>query len=97
MSFESSYIQTINEISELIVWSDGGIGNLQVIEGMSMLDFINYRVIFKSKYEGEAENKKKFIENAFEFARKSVEVICKTVAGAYGTKTNSNKLGSKNR
>lgn len=87
MSFESSYIQTINEISELIVWSGGEIGNLDVIESMSMLDFLNYRSIFKSKFEGEAENKKKFIESAFEFARKSVEVICKTVAGAYGTKT----------
>lgn len=62
-----------------------------------MLDFINYRSIFKSRYEGEADNKKKFIENTFEFARKSVEVICKTIAGAYGTKTNNSKLGSKNR
>lgn len=87
MSFDSSYIQTINEISELIVWSSAGIGNLEIVENMSMLDFINYRSIFKAKFEGEAENKKKFIENTFEFARKSVEVICKTIAGAYGTKT----------
>jgi hypothetical protein len=97
MSFESSYIQTINEISELIVWSDGGLGDLRVIENMSMLDFINYRSIFKTKYEAEIENKKKFIEGTFEFARKSVEVICKTIAGAYGTKTSNNKSGSKNR
>lgn len=87
MSFESSYIQMINEISELIVWSNGGLGSLEVLENISMLDFINYRSIFKSKFEGEAENKKKFIENTFEFARKSVESICKTIAGAYGTKT----------
>lgn len=95
MSFESSYIQTINEISELIVWSDGGVGTINTIEDMSMVDFLTYRSIFKSKYEGEADNKKKFVENTFEFARKAVEVICKTIAGAYGTKTNNSKLGGK--
>jgi len=97
MSFESSYIQTINEISELIVWSSGGLGSLEVIENMSMLDFTNYRSIFKSKYEGEAENKRKFIEGTFEFARKSVDAICKTIAGANGGKGSAGKIGSKNR
>lgn len=62
-----------------------------------MLDFMTYRSIFKSKYEGEADNKKKFIEGTFEFAKKGIEVICKTIAGAYGTKTNTSKLGTKNR
>jgi hypothetical protein len=97
MSFEGSYIQTINEISELLVWSEGCVGDVKTIEELSLIDFINYRQIFKSKYEGDADNKKKFIENTFEFARKAVEVICKTVAGAYGTKSNSSKLGGKNR
>lgn len=97
MSFESSYIQTINEISELLVWSDGVVGDIKILEDISIIDFINYRQIFKAKYEGDADNKKKFVENTFEFARKAVEVICKTVAGAYGTKSNSSKLGSKNR
>ncbi len=70
---------------------------VDIIESMSMGDFLNYRNIFKSKYDGDAENKKKFIENTFDFARKAVEVICKTVAGAYGTKSDNSKLGSKNR
>lgn len=97
MTFESSYIQTVNEISELIVWSEGQVGNVLIIEELSLLDFINYRKIFKSKYEAEAENKKKFVENTFEFAKKGIEVICKTIAGAYGTKTGGSKLGSKKR
>lgn len=62
-----------------------------------MVDFITYRSIFKSKYDAEVENKKKFVEGTFEFAKKAVEAICKTVSGAYGTKTNTSKLGSKNR
>ena len=37
------------------------------------------------------ENRKKFIENTFEFARKGIEVLCKTIAGAFGTK--AGKIG----
>ena len=44
------------------------------------------------KFDAEAKNKQEFIKNTFEFARKSVEVICKTIAGAFGTKTNTNNL-----
>jgi hypothetical protein len=94
MSFEGSYLQVMNQVSELLVWSDGIIGDSSVIEEMSMLDFLSYRNIFKAKYEGDSENKQKFIENTFEFAKKAVEVICKTIAGAYGTKTGNNKLSS---
>jgi hypothetical protein len=97
MTFESSYLQTINEIAELIVWSDGNLGDVNSIESMCMVDFFNYRKIFKGKYEGDAENKKKFIENSFDFAKKAVEVICKTIASSNGSKAKGGKLSGKKR
>jgi hypothetical protein len=85
----------LNEVFELLVWSNGVVGDIEIIENMSLSDFINYRNMFKPKYEAEAENKKKFIENTFEFARKGIEVICKTIAGAFGTKAGKIGAGKK--
>ena len=56
MSFGgSSYLQMLNEVMELLVWSDGTVGNVEIIENMSLSDFINYRNMFKPKYEAEGE------------------------------------------
>ena len=91
MTFDLGYRNTINQIIELLVWSDTTLKKDE-IEEMDQIEFDIYRAFFKKKYEDDNEQKKKFIENTFEFARKSVEVICKTIAGAYGTNTNTSDL-----
>lgn len=94
MHFNTSYSNILSEISELYIWSNGI--NIKDIEDLELMEFEAYRNIFKAKYEKENDAKKEFIKNTFEFARRCVEVICKTIAGAFGTKSgNSPKNPSK--
>lgn len=86
MLFNSSYDYTLHNISELLVWCNGII-NIDTIDNLDLYEFEVYREIFKNKFEAEQEGKKEFIKNTFEFAKKGVETICKTIAGSYGTKT----------
>jgi hypothetical protein len=53
---------------------------------MSFDEFTYLRHIFKEKFEQEQKGKQEFIKNTFEFAKKAVEVICKTIAYAFGGK-----------
>lgn len=91
MTFEIGYRNTINQIIELLIWADGLL-NIDQIEEFDQLEFNVFREFFKKKYTDDGEQKKKFIDSTFEFANKGIEVICKTIAGAYGTKTGSNNL-----
>jgi hypothetical protein len=91
MTFDLGYRNSINQVIELLVWSSGVLDK-QEIEELDSIEFDIYRTFFKKKYEDDNEQKKKFIENTFEFANKAVEVICKTIAGAYGTNSNTNDL-----
>ena len=83
---DSCYKATINECIELVVWAAPSI-NIGEVDDLDLHEFEIYRKVFKDKFENEAKNKQEFIKNTFDFARKSVEVICKTIAGAFGTKT----------
>lgn len=75
-------------MAELLIWSSGFI-NIGDMNRMDVFEFDAFREMFKHKYDTDADNKKEFIKATFEFAKKSVEVICKTVAGAFGTKSSS--------
>ena len=91
MTFDLGYRNTINQIIELLVWANGLI-DLDQIDNFDQLEFEMYRAFFKKKYEDDNEQHKKFVENTFDFANKAVEVICKTIAGAYGTNSGANDL-----
>jgi hypothetical protein len=91
MTFDLGYRNAINQIIELLVWSNGLL-NIDQINELDHLEFEFFRIFFKKKYTDDNEQKKKFIENTFEFANKAVEVICKTIAGAYGTNSGANEL-----
>jgi len=91
MTFDLGYRNTINQILELLVWSCGSIDKTQ-IEELDQVEFDIYRTFFKKKYDDDNEQKKKFIENTFEFANKAVEVICKTIAGANGSNSGASSL-----
>ena len=83
---ESSYQATFHECVELVIWASPSI-NIDGVDNLDIYEFEFYRKVFKDKFENDAKNKQEFIKNTFEFARKCVEVICKTIAGAFGTKT----------
>lgn len=75
----------------MTVWAAPSI-NIVEIDNIDLHEFELYRKVFKEKFDTEAKNKQEFIKNTFDFARKCVEVICKTIAGAFGTKTNTSNL-----
>ena len=91
MTFDIGYRNTVNQVIELLVWANGLL-NKDQIESFDQLEFDMYRSFFKKKYEDDNEQKKKFIEGTFDFANKAVEVICKTIAGAYGTVSGAKNL-----
>jgi hypothetical protein len=91
MTFDLGYRNTLSQITELLIWANGLL-SIPVIEELDQIEFEFYRTFFRKKYEEDNEQKKKFIENTFEFANKAVEVICKTIAGAYGTNSNTSDL-----
>ena len=88
---DSCYKAVLNECIELIVWAAPSI-NIGEVDEIDLFEFEVYRKVFKDKFESEAKNKNELIKTAFEFARKSVETICKTIAGAFGTKTSSSNI-----
>ena len=92
MRFNASYEGVLHSVSELLVWSNGII-NISEVENLDLYEFEVYREIFKNKFEAEQDGKKEFIKNTFEFAKKCTEAICKTVAGAYGTKQGKSPVG----
>lgn len=65
------------------MYSGSGIP-IEDIENLTSVEFEYYYKIFKEKFEKESENRNEFIQNTFEFARKCVEVICKTIANVWG-------------
>jgi hypothetical protein len=79
----SAYQQVLNEIAELLIYSASSI-NIEEAEELSCVEFDYYKNIFKQKFEKELENKNEFIKNTFEFAKKAVEIICKTIANVWG-------------
>jgi len=83
MSFNTSYLNTLGEISELAIWSSNLI-NILDAEELDLSDFYFYRELFKKKFEEEKKSKSEFIKACFEFAKKGIEVLCKTIAGAGG-------------
>lgn len=87
MHLNSSYDELLHHISELLIWSNGFI-NIGEIENLDLYEFEAYREIFKHKYEVEQEQKKEFTKNTFEYAKKAVEAICKTIAGNQQGPTN---------
>jgi hypothetical protein len=91
MLMDSCYKAILNECIELVIWAAPSI-NIGEVDNIDLHEFEIYRKVFKEKFDAEAKNKQEFIKNTFEFARKSVEVICKTIAGAFGTKTNTSNL-----
>lgn len=91
MTFDLGYRNALSQVIELLVWSNGLLTKNQ-IEELDQVEYEVYKTFFKKKYEEDNEQKKKFIENTFEFANKAVEVICKTIAGAYGTNSGASDL-----
>lgn len=91
MTFDLGYRNALSQVIELLVWSNGLLTKDQ-IEELDQVEYEVYKTFFKKKYEDDNEQKKKFIENTFEFANKAVEVICKTIAGAYGTNSGASDL-----
>ncbi|MCS7316905.1 MAG: hypothetical protein NZZ41_01095 [Candidatus Dojkabacteria bacterium] len=81
--YSGSYQQILNEIIELFVFSGSSL-TISDIENLTCVEFEYYYKIFKEKFEKENENKNEFIQNTFEFARRCVEVICKTIASVWG-------------
>lgn len=79
----SAYQQVLNDIAELLIYSSSSI-NIGEAEELSCVEFEYYKNIFKQKFEKELENKNEFIKNTFEFAKKAVEIICKTIANVWG-------------
>ncbi len=91
ITFDLGYRNLINQILELLIWSTNHLTKTEIDE-LDEIEFQIFRNFFKQKYEDDNKEKQKFIENTFEFANKAVETICKTTAGAYGTKTPPGKL-----
>lgn len=89
MSFNSSYLNTLGEITELAIWSNNLINILQV-EELDISDFYFYRELFKEKFNEEKKNKSEFIKACFEFAKKGIDVLCKTIIGSNSTKIGKN-------
>jgi enolase len=85
MILEYSVQRITHEIIELLIWSNGFI-NISEAHQMTFDEFHYLRKIFKEKFEQEQKNKQEFIKNTFEFAKKGIEIICKTIAGAFGGK-----------
>lgn len=79
----SAYQQVLNDIAELLIYSSPSI-NIGDAEELSCVEFDYYKNIFKQKFEKELENKSEFIKNTFEFAKKAVEIICKTIGNVWG-------------
>ena len=90
MTMDSCYKAILNECIELVVWAAPSI-NIGEVDTFDIHEFDIYRKVFKDKYEADTKSKQEFIKSTFEFARKCVEVICKTIAGAFGTKTTNVK------
>ena len=78
-----AYQQVLNDILELLIYSSASI-NIGEAEELSCVEFDYYKGIFKEKFEKDTENKNEFIKNTFEFAKKAVEIICKTIANVWG-------------
>jgi len=93
MSFETTYLNTLGEISELAIWSSNLI-NITEAEQLDLTDFLFYRELFKKKFEEEKKGKSEFTKACFEFAKKGIEAICKTIAGANGRQSGNN-IGKK--
>lgn len=85
MILNYSVKRLMHEIIELLIWSNGFI-NISEIYEFNNDEFIYLRSIFKDKFEQEQKSKQEFIKNTFEFARKGIEIICKTIAYAFGGK-----------
>lgn len=85
MHFNSNVSLLFQNVSELAIWSSGII-NINDIYNLDLYEFEVYREIFKNKFETESESKSEFIKGLIEFAKRCVESICKTIAGAYGTR-----------
>lgn len=81
--YSDSYQKVLNDIIELVVFSNNAI-SITEAEEIGCVEFEYYKNIFKEKYTKDIENKKEFIQNTFEFARKAVETICKTIINAWG-------------
>lgn len=78
-----AYQQVLNELLEITIYSSASI-NINEAEELSCVEFEYYKSFFKQKFEKEMDNKNEFIKNTFEFAKKAVEIICKTIANAMG-------------
>ena len=77
--------KTLHDIIELLIWSQGYI-NINEIHELPCEEFMYLRNIFKEKFTKEQEQKQEFIKNTFEFAKKGIEAICKTIANVFGGK-----------
>ena len=91
MLLDTSEAEIMKEVAEMAVWSDNCI-NINDALNLTVLDFYIYRKIFKELFDQKTESKQKLVEASFEMAKKCTETICKTIAGAYGTKTNTGNL-----
>jgi hypothetical protein len=85
MLLNESNQKLLHEIIELLVWTEGFI-NISEIKEFQCDEFFYLRNVFKEKYEKEQDSKQEFIKNTFEFAKKGIETICKTIAYAFGGK-----------
>lgn len=84
MGFDSSYQQILGEIAQLNIFSGGSL-SISEIEDLDLIDYYFYKEIYKNHYEQEQNNKQELIKQSFEFAKKSVEIICKSIGGLGGT------------
>jgi hypothetical protein len=75
-------------MAEMLIWSNGFI-NIGEMDRMDVFEFDAFREMFKKKYEEDADSKKEFTKATFEFARKGIETICKTISAAFGAKSGS--------
>jgi hypothetical protein len=84
MGFDSSYQQILSEIAQLNIFSGGSL-SISEIEDLDLIDYYFYKEIYKNHYEQEQNNKQELIKQSFEFAKKSVEIICKSIGGLGGS------------
>lgn len=94
MLFDTCEQEILKEIAETAVWSENCINIFDSLE-LSVLDFYIFRKMFKDLFDQKAESKQKLVESSFEMAKKCTEAICKTIAGAYGTKAGSPDYSNK--
>lgn len=85
MILECSAKKLLHDVIELLIWSNGFI-NISNMENMDNNEFLYLHKIFKEKFEQEQKNKQEFIQNTFDFAKKGIEIICKTIGYAFGGK-----------